>query len=234
MSMTLPPADPAVALILEENTRLLESLRPVQPGEGLMESLRAISRTVPARVEATETLGLLIPGTLAPPPFSAGLRDRLARIPSLHPRRADAPAAPRSSRFPAFLLDWRVSVAVAYAAAALVVAILGVDPMSAARKTAFDLASTGQEAIEEARDAARKRIATSSFASRPDALTRQLDYRLYRSVEVSKAKAVAWGSVVFDRVFGTTEAQPARAGQREHPGAPRTGLPEPDGPDFRS
>jgi hypothetical protein len=234
MTMTRPPADPAISLILQENTRLLESLRPVQPGEGLMERLRAISRSMPARVEATETLGLLIPGTLAPPPFSPDLRARLGRIPSIHPRRAAAPTAPKRSRFPAFLLDWRVSVAVAYAAAALVVAILGVDPLSAARKTAFDLASTGQEAIEEARDAARKRIATASFASRPEALSRQLDYRLYRSVEVSKAKAVAWGSVVLDRVFGQTDAQPARAGQREGPGAPRTGLPEPDGPDFRS
>jgi hypothetical protein len=232
--MTRLPEGPAIALILEENTRLLESLCPVQPGDGLMERLRAISRTAPARVEAAETLGLLTPGALEPVPFPPGLRARLGQIPVLHPRRKTAPASRRVSRIPSILLDWRVSVAVAYAAAALVVAILGVDPLSAARKAAFDLASTGQEAIEEARDAARKRISTSGLGARPEALTRQLDYRLYRTVEVSKAKAVAWGSVVLDRVFGTTEAQPARAGQREHPGAPRTGLPEPDGPDFRS
>ena len=231
--MSQPPADPALALILEENTRLLASLRPVQPGGDLMEGLRAIQRTAPARVEAAETLGLLVPGTLQPPPFPPGLRGRLGQIPLHHPRKRTAPASPKASRVPAFLLDWRVSVAVAYAAAALVVAILGVDPLSAARKAAFDLASTGQEAMEEARDAARKRISTSSLASRPEALTRQLDYRLYRSVEVSKAKAVAWGSVVLDRVFGSTDAQPSRAGHREQP-APRTGLPEPDGPDFRS
>lgn len=228
------PVDPVLAPILEENTRLLESLRPVAPGEGLVERLRAIARIPPSRVEGAETLGLLTPGALERPPFPPGLATRLRQIPLLHPRKAAPPAAQTVSRIPAFLLDWRVSVAVAYAAAALVVAVLGVDPLSAARKAAFDLASTGQEAIEDARDAAQKRLSSSALASRPEALTRQLDYRLYRTVEVSKAKAAAWGSLVLDRVFGKTDAQPARADQRALPNSPRTGLPEPDGPDFRS
>ena len=232
--MSPSPADPVLDRIVEENTRLLESLRHVQPSAGLMERLREISRTSPVRVEATETLGLLVPGTLQRPPFSPELRARLGRIPAEHPRRAAAPALGKDPRLPAFLLDWRVSVAAAYAAAAVVVALLGVDPLSTARSAAFDLASTGQAAIEEARDAARQRLAASSLASRPEALSRQLDYRLYRSVEVSKAKAVAWGSVVLDRVFGQTEQQPARAGGRERSNAPRTLLREPDGPDFRS
>jgi hypothetical protein len=227
-------ADPLLAAILEENGRLLASLRRVEPRKELLEKLRAISRIPPSRVEAAETLGFLVSGALARPPFTDGLADRLRRIPEQHPRNAVQAAATKSSRFPAFLLDWRVSVAVAYAAAALVVAILGVDPLSTARRAAFDLASTGQEAIEEARDAAQKRLASSALASRPEALTRQLDYKLYRTVEVSKAKAAAWGSIVLDRVFGQSELQPARAGQRELPNSPRTGSPEPDGPDFRS
>jgi hypothetical protein len=232
--MTEGPADPVLASILEENTRLLASLCPVEPGEGLLGRLRAIALIPPARVEATETLSLLIPGTLERPPFPAALANRLRQVPQLYPRSAAAPAAPKVSRIPAFLLDWRVSVAIAYAAAALVVAILGVDPLSTARKVAFDLASTGQEAIEEARDAAQKRLSSSTLASRPEVLTRQLDYQLYRSVQVSKAKAAAWGSLIFERIFGRTDEQPARAGQRELPASPRTGLPEPDGPDFRS
>jgi hypothetical protein len=125
-------------------------------------------------------------------------------------------------------------VAAAYVAAAVVVALLGVDPLSTARSAAVDLASTGQAAMEEARDAARQKLAQAGLASRPEALTRQLDYRLYRSVEVTKAKAAAWGSVVLDRVFGHSDLQPARAEGRKQPNAPRTGLPEPDGPDFRS
>ncbi len=228
------PTDPALLALAEENTRLLASLRPAEPGERLVERLRAIARLTPSRVEATETLGFLIPGRLQRPPLSPGLETRLRQIPQLHPRRAARPSAPKVSRIPGFLLDWRVSVAVAYAAAALVVAVLGIDPLSAARKAAFDLASTGQEAIEEARDAATKRLASSGMAARPEALARHLDYRLYRTVEVSKAKAVAWGSLVLDRVFGQTLERPARAGQREAPNSPRTDLPEPAGPDFRS
>ena len=227
------PADPALVALVEENMRLLESLRPVEPGEELLCRLRAIALITPSRVEATETLGLLTPGLLQIPPLSPGLEARLRQIPSLHPRKTAGPSAARPFRVPALLLDWRLSVALAYAAAAIVVAILGVDPLSTARKAAFDLASTGQEAIEEARDTARTRL-TSSMGSRPETLTRQLDYRLYRSVQVSKAKALAWGSLVIDRVFGQTDEQPARAGQREVPNAPRTGLPEPAGPDFRS
>jgi hypothetical protein len=232
--MTERSVNPVLAAILEENTSLLASLRPVEPGEGLVERLRAIARIPPSRVEAAETLGLLAPGALERPPFPPGLQARLRQIPQLRPRTAALPAAPKVSRIPAFLLDWRVSVAVAYAAAAIVVAILGVDPLSTARKAAFDLASTGQEAIEDARDATQKRLSSSTLASRPEALTRQLDYRLYRTVQVSKAKAAAWGSLIFDRVFGQTDALPARAGQREIPNSPRTGFLEPDGPDFRS
>lgn len=232
--MTELPVDPVLASILEENTKLLASLCPVEPGEGLLGRLRAIARIPPARVETVETLGLLIPGALVRPPFPPSLATRLRQIPQLYPRSVATPAAPKASRIPAFLLDWRVSVAIAYAAAALVVAILGVDPLSTARRAAFDLASTGQEAIEEARDAAQKRLSSFTLAPHPEALTRQLDYRLYRSVQVSKAKAAAWSILIFDRVFGRTEEQSARAGHRELPTSPRTGLPEPDGPDFRS
>ncbi len=228
------PPDPGLIVILEENLRLLELLRPVTPSTSLIPRLRAIADTPPARAAVQDTLALLAPGSLADPPFSEELGSRLRRIPAHHPRRIEVAApAPRKGRFSASHLDWRVSVALAYAAAFLILAVLKIDPLSEARKTAFDLASSGQQAVEEARSAAEKRLRESAIAGEATSLTRRLDYRIYRTVEVSKARAAAWGSVVFDKLFGQTEEQPARAGQRERP-SPRTDIPEPDRPDFRS
>ena len=238
--MSGKPFDPALEAIVEENRLLLEMLQPVSVPETLQGRLREIGKTPVARHEARETLELLKllkPGTLAAPPFPADLSARLRSIPARHPRRAKDPElapAPARWRVPAFFQDWRFAVALAYAAAFFLVAILGIDPLSAARRTAFDLASTGENAIQEARTAAGKRIAGSAFASGAESLTRQLDYRLYRTVEVTKARAAAWSAIAVDRIFGRTDVQRSRAEQGRPAQAPRTSLKEPDDPDFRS
>ena len=238
--MSGKPLDPALESIVEENRLLFELLRPAVPDPLLLERLQAIGKTPAARHEAGETLALLSllkPGAAAAPPFSADLSARLCSIPARYPRRAKAPepaAAPSRWRVPAFVQDWRFAVALAYAAAFFLVAVLGIDPLSAARRTAFDLASTGENAIQEARSAAGKRIAGSTFASGAESLSRQLDYRFYRTVEVTKARAAAWGSIAVDRLFGHTDVQQKRADQGRPAPAPRTSLREPDDPGFRS
>jgi hypothetical protein len=144
-----------------------------------------------------------------------------------------------------FVRDWRVAVVAAYAAALVVVAILGVDPVSAARSTARSAASglvaKSQHVVAEARDAAsdvaHRRLEKTRLEFEGRTLSRRLDTRIYRAIAVTKATAAAWGTIMMERAFTQTEA-PSQAGQRRNPttteGPGRTGLREPDGPDFRS
>ena len=130
-------------------------------------------------------MGLLTPGALAPPEPSPALLRRLFALPAGHPRQA-APA--EAGRFRRWRSDWRVLVALAYAACLALVAILGVDPLSAARSGASGMTAAGERALAEAKAVAGEKLETVLASQRKKPLTEQLDYRVYRTLAVGKAK----------------------------------------------
>lgn len=200
----------------EENDAVLGSLAAPEPPAALAAALGAISETEPARVAAREVLALLVPGALAVPEPSPALLRRLLALPAGHPRR-DAANVVEMSRFRRLRSDWRVLVAVAYAACLVLVAVLGVDPLSAARSGASGVAAAGERALAEAREVAGEKLDTVLTSQRKKPLTQQLDYRLYRTLAVGKAKTAAWAEILLGRLFGSrveTE-EPARPPLRE-------------------
>ena len=236
--------DPSLTLLVRDHERLLRSLAPPMPQEALLERLRDIGTRPPAREEVRETLALLLPGTIQTPRLSEEATRRLLEIPGqLSRKEAGAPEVrvqPRVLSF-SFVRDWRVAVVAAYAAALVVVALLGVDPVSAARSTASGFAVKSQHALAQARDAAsdvaRRRLDQNRLEFEGRTLSRRLDTRIYRAIALTKATAAAWGTIMMERAFTQAEA-PSQAGQRRNSttteGPGRTGLREPDGPDFRS
>lgn len=176
-------------------------------------------RAGPGRSGAEEVLGLLKPGVLARPVLSEGLLAMLARIPVERPRgkvvAIEAARERRARRGPLSLLsDWRVAVTLAYAATLVLVAVLRLDPLSAAKSATADLTAAGEEAIITARAAAEKKFAeVRSRGSFRD----QLDYRLYRAMAVGRARATAYAGLVFERVFGSEEPATAARGERRAP-----------------
>ncbi|MHB8799885.1 MAG: hypothetical protein ACYDBY_15610 [Thermoanaerobaculia bacterium] len=194
----------------EEIDALFASLVVPEPPPALSDSLEAIGSTVPARVAVRDTLALLAPDALAVPEPSPALLRRLLAVPAAGPRR-EANVV-EMSRFRRLRSDWRVLVAVAYAACLALVAILGVDPLSAARSGASGMAAAGERAIADAREAAADRLDTVLAAQRKKPLTEQINYKVYRTLAVGKAKTSAWAGILLGRVFGSrveTEAQPA-------------------------
>jgi hypothetical protein len=203
----------------EENDRLLGALAVPRPPDALARSLASLSRSEPPRVAAREVMGLLSPGTLSPAEPSPALLRRLLALPAGHPRHEALPA--ESSRFRRWGSDWRVVVALAYAACLALVAILGVDPLSAARSGASGLTAAGERAIAEARDVAGEKLDTVLASHRKRPLTEQLDYRLYRTLAVGKAKTAAWAEILLGRVFGTqVETEPSKSRPVREPDPP--------------
>jgi hypothetical protein len=204
----------------EEVDRLLSSLAVPEPAGALASALADLSGTEPPRVAARSVMALLSPGALAVPEPSPALLRRLLALPAGRPRQS-VPGA-EASRFRRLGSDWRVLVALAYAACLALVAILGVDPLSAARSGASGMAAAGERAVAEAKTAAGEKLDTVLASHRKKPLTEQLDYRFYRTLAVGKAKTTAWAEILLGRVFGSrVEAGAA---------APRPGSePEPSG-----
>lgn len=184
----------------EENDRLLASLASPGPPAALAGALAALSASEPPRVAAREVLALLAPGTLAAPEPSPALLRRVLALPAGHPRRESNVV--EMSRFRRLRSDWRVLVAAAYAACFLLVAVLGVDPLSAARSGATGVAAAGERALAEAREVASEKLDTVLTSHRRRPMTEQLDYRLYRTLAVGRAKTTAWAEILLGRVFG--------------------------------
>lgn len=198
----------------EENDHLLGGLAVPSASAALSSSLAALSESEPPRVATREVLALLSPGALAPPEPSSALLRRLLALPAGHPRHDQPPA--EASRFRRWGSDWRVVVALAYAACLTLVAILGVDPLSAARSGASGMTAAGERALAEARDMAGEKLETVLASHRKRPLTEQLDYRLFRTLAVGKAKTTAWAEILLGRIFGdrveteTSRPRPAR------------------------
>ncbi len=223
-----------------------ETLRDVTPPRAPIRLLRKLA-TPPddfsARRESALYLDLLSPGALALPEPSPELMGRLRFLPT----RAGAVGEPSLSDRPPWrrwLGDWRFTVVVAYAVTLLIVTLLGVDPMSAARDAASSLTSAGERAVEDARKTALARLDAAARAQAEKPLPERLDYRIYRAFAAGKARAEALVEVAFDNVFGgSSERTPTPATPSSAPPDgrvdPRRGrlpapTPEPDGKVLRS
>lgn len=204
----------------EEVDRLLAAVAAPEAPGSLAASLARLANVEPPRVAARDVLALLAPGALAVPEPSPALLRRLLSLPAGRPRQAAA--VPGASRFRRLRSDWRFVVALAYAACLALVAVLGVDPLSAARSSASGMAAAGERAIADARSVAGEKLETVLANHRRKPLTEQLDYRFYRTLAVGKAKTTAWAEILLGRVFGSRSEAGATA--------PRpAGEPEPNG-----
>ena len=207
--------------LLNVTGETLRTLPPPRPPLRLLRSLSVPPADFAARRESAPVLDLLDPGALALPEPSPELMGRLRFLPT----RAEAAAgAPEGSRplWRRLFSDWRVTVVAAYAVSLAIVALLGVDPMSAARGAASSLTSAGEKAVDEARQSALARLDAAARAEAEKPLTERLDYRIYRTFAQGKARATAFAQIAFERVFG--------AGGTENAAAPLprpTGGPEP-------
>jgi hypothetical protein len=226
--------------ILRTMGETFRSLTPPRAPLRLLRSLAAPPTDFAVRREAAAVLDLLTPGVLALPGPSPELMGRLRFLPT----RTGAGArrgTPATAGWRRLFSDWRVTVAVAYAVTLLIVALLGVDPMSAARDAASSLTSAGERAVAEAKQAAFQGLDAAARSQAEKPLTERLDYRIYRTIAEGEARAVAYAQIAFDRLFGsqsveaaTTTAPPPSGGsdnQRERRPVP---TPEPDGRVLRS
>lgn len=192
---------PACASLLErlrENALLLERLVRPEPVPGFLARLAAPPDDFAARREATAVLALLEPGALAAPAPSPELLSRLAFLPTRAKaeREAVAAAPHAKGRLARLFADWRVTVAFVYGVLFVVVAVLRVDPMSVARGAASDLTATGERVLGDARTAAVARLERTH-------LTKRLDYRVYKAVTATRARASAYAQLIFEKVTGS-------------------------------
>jgi hypothetical protein len=176
-----------------------------EPSPEFLSRLSETPADVRARQETAEVLSFLTPGALARPEPSRALLRRLLAV----PEPAASGAASNVSRgvfgrLKPIVTDWRFAVAAAYAATFLIVALLRVDPMSAARGAANDLTSAGERALTEARIAAVNRFDESALGRAAAPITKRLDYRVYRAWAGARARAVAYSQLVFEKIFGGT------------------------------
>ncbi len=180
-------------------------------------SLRALPSDFAARREAASVLELLSPGALILPDPSAELMARLRFVPTR------ARAEGRASDLPAWrrwLGDWRVTVAAAYAVTLVVVTVLGVDPLTAARGAASNLTAAGEQALSDAREMALARIDATARGQAEKPLTERLDYRLYRTLAAGRARAAAYAEIALENVFGGGSAMAASGGTRAPESSP--------------
>ena len=224
--------------ILNRAGEVLRSLTPPRPTVRFVRSLASAPADFAVRREAADVLALLSPGGLALPEPSPELMGRLRFLPTRAASGAQRGAGVAGWR--RLLSDWRVTVALAYAVTLLIVALLGVDPMSAARDAASSLTIAGERAIAEAKEAALARFNAAAMAEAEKPLTERLDYRIYRTLAEGEAHAVAYAQIAFERVFGaqTVEtaktAPPAPSGGTEKQDRRPVPTPEPDGRILRS
>jgi hypothetical protein len=163
---------------------------------------------VRARQLASEVLSFLTPGALARPEPSGALLQRLHAVPQ-HRAEERASNVRRGffGRLKPVVTDWRFAVAAAYAATFVIVALLRIDPMSAARGAANNLTSAGERALSDARVAAVQRFDDSALGRATAPITKRLDYRVYRAFAAGRARAVAYSQLVFEKIFsGAVEA----------------------------
>jgi hypothetical protein len=192
-----------------------ETLRAVVPPRApvrVLASLRALPADFPARREAASILDLLAPGTLLLPDPPADLMARLRFVPARARAEGRAEALPAWRRW---LGDWRVTVAIAYALTLIIVTVLGVDPLTAARGAASNLTAAGERALADAREMAMARIEATAEGEAEKPLTERLDYRLYRTLAAGRARAVAYAEIAFENVFGGGSAMASTGGARE-------------------
>lgn len=231
-----------VALVtsLIANEQVLGQLETPQPSSGFLEQLRKPPHEESLTNETRAILSLLTPGALATPEPGADFFARLARIPDgtvplalpLEPETGSseglAKVLPMRKRL---FGDWRVTVALTYAAALLIAVVLGVDPLRAARGTAESLTSAGENAVETARTVASAKVSAATAAASKGPLTQRLDYRVYRAFAAGRARAGAYSQVVFERVLG--KAFVVESTTAAHDGVPAK-TPEPKSPALRS
>lgn len=223
-----------------------ETLRTFAAPRPPVRLLRAMAVPPPdfaLRRDAARYLDLLSPGALALPEPSPELLSRLRFLPTRATAGGGARAAGRSP-WRRWLGDWRFTVAVAYAATLVIVTILGVDPMSAARGAASSITAAGERAVEDARRTALARLDAAARAEAAKPLPERLDYRIYRAFAAGKARATALAEVAFENVFGSApDSAPASDTPSSAPPADRVDprrsrrpapTPEPDGKVLRS
>ena len=222
------PADCAdcrrLVTLLNATGETLSALARPRPSVRLLRSLSASPADFAARRESAAVLDFLTPGALAFPEPSPELMGRLRFLPT----RAEAATGTRAGTRPLWrrlLSDWRFTVVAAYAVTLVIVALLGVDPMSAARGAASSLTSAGERAVEEARQTALARLDAAARAEAEKPLTERLDYRIYRTLAQGKARATAMAQIAFEKVFGATGAETAAA---PLPGPPGNSEPQRD------
>ena len=215
--------------LLNVTGETLRTLPPPRPPLRLLRSLSAPPADFAARRESAAVLDLLEPGALVLPEPSPELMGRLRFLPT----RAEAATGAHAGTKPVWrrlFSDWRFTVAAAYAASLAIVALLGVDPMSAARGAASSLTSAGERAVQEARQAALAGLDAAARAEAEKPLTERLDYRIYRTFAQGKARATAFAQIAFEKVFGARETENAAAPMPRRPGGPepqRDRLPPP-------
>ncbi len=215
--------------LLNVTGETFRSLPPPRPPLRLLRSLSAPPADFAARRESAALLDLLEPGALVLPEPSPELMRRLRFLPTRAEAATGAEAGPRPL-WRRLLSDWRFTVAAAYAASLAIVALLGVDPMSAARGAASSLTSAGERAVQEARQAAFAGLDAAARAEAEKPLTERLDYRIYRTIAQGKARATAFAQIAFEKVFGARETENAAAPMPRRPGGPepqRDRLPPP-------
>jgi len=211
----------------------LRALAPPRAPVRVLASLRALPSDFPVRREAASIVDLLSPGALLLPDPSAELMARLRFVPT-RARAEGREAAPPAWR--RWLGDWRVTVAAAYAVTLVVVTVLGVDPLTAARGAASNLTAAGERALADAREMALARFDATARGQAEKPLTERLDYRLYRTLAAGRARAVAYAEIALENVFGGGSAMAASGGERApesspdspgNPAAPQRRAPKP-------
>jgi hypothetical protein len=233
----------ALVAILGAAGETFRTLAAPRPPVRLLRALASPPSDFAIRRDAARYLDLLAPGALALPEPSPELMGRLRFLPT----RAGAGREIRAGggrRFRRWLGDWRFTVAVAYAATLVVVTLLGVDPMSAARGAASSLTAAGERAVEDARRTALARLDAAARSQAEKPLSERIDYRIYRTFAAGKARAAALAEVAFENVFGgTATAAPAPETPSSVPPTDRADprrsrrpapTPEPDGKVLRS
>jgi hypothetical protein len=189
------------------------------PVPAFLERLSATPDGGRARQRAAEVLSVLTPGALVLPEPSDALLGRIRAVP--RPRAAEAASNVRRGvfgRLRPITTDWRFAVAAAYAATFVIVALLRIDPMSAARGAANDLTSAGERALSEARVAAVHRFDDSALGRAAAPITKRLDYRVYRAFAVGRARAVAYSQLIYEKVFaGAVESLAVSAKSMKDP-----------------
>jgi len=199
------PACALLATLVASHADVFAFLEHPEPSPEFLGRLSETPADVRARQEASEVLSFLTPGALARPEPSRALLKRLLAVPEPAPSRAETSVSRGVfARLKPLVTDWRFAVAAAYAATFLIVALLRVDPMSAARGAANDLTAAGERALSEARVAAVHRFDESALGRVAAPITKRLDYRVYRAFAAGRARAIAYSQLLFEKVFGGT------------------------------